>query len=737
MKNIIWILKKTVIILAAVMLAGQTGFTAFAEEVYTDVTNLDGLRAALETGGKFTLANVNMRTFTMPDDPAYDVAVSATFTKAPVSTSYLDDEGASHTVQAIPLDAAMTTLGASNKEMWYVVPADTPLTYTGTITLAGNVNLILADGAVINVGTETDRISGSGISGTGKNLTVYGQSNGENAGILKVYNNTIDDANGYGIYLSSGSFIQNSGKVVADHMINGVYENCGGGIYCENFTVNGGSVTIMSTNTQALLATNGGITINGGSVNAVSESIREAINGCSVTINGGSVSATNNNTDTNYPNAVMATGGDIILGGSGADDSIFAGGFNTGYSVKVPEDRALIDDNGSLYKGTLTPAQIAGKTLRPAYAVTVNIVDSINGKPVEKESRRHGRVTVSPEYFAARDYAGANKTVTLTIAPDTGWELASFKIEKADGNTVEASGTGDSRTFTMPAESVTVTVAFSKIPVTASYVAEDGTSKTVQAIPLDKTMTTLGKPGTGGGIWYVVKENITFDEGITFYYDGTAPSLEEEFSTVNLILGDGCTMSVGTEDKPINGGCVFEEHAVLNIYSQEKGTGALEVFGSGKTNAIDLRMLTIYGGKLIAKTANNTAIYVRGGDLSIHGGNVSVTAGKAAAVGFPEINGTISGTVLVQGGEFMAESSIEGSGYYTISGGARFFAGKTEISGPGVREDVELSYNDPGDSVFISAFAPEKKVSIDSNTHKEFTDGTKLYAGVLSDGQKT
>ena len=63
-------------------------------------------------------------------------------------------------------------------------------------------------------------------------------------------------------------------------------------------------MTIRSTNTHALLATNGGITINGGSVNAVSESINAAINGCSVTINGGSVSATNKNTDTNYPTKV-------------------------------------------------------------------------------------------------------------------------------------------------------------------------------------------------------------------------------------------------------------------------------------------------------------------------------------------------------------------------------------------------------------------------------------------------
>ena len=200
--------------------------TGIPEEGYQlDTVTVRATSNASTTVNASPTDNVNVRTFTMLVDPAYDVTVSATFTKAPVSTSYLDDKGESYTVQAIPLDAAMTTLGASNKEMWYVVPANTTLDYTSNITLAGNVNLILADGAVMNVGTETDRISGSGISGNEKNLTV--------------------DANEYGIYMQNGSFIQNSGKVVADHMINGSSENCGGGIYCENFTVNGGSLDAL------------------------------------------------------------------------------------------------------------------------------------------------------------------------------------------------------------------------------------------------------------------------------------------------------------------------------------------------------------------------------------------------------------------------------------------------------------------------------------------------------------
>ncbi|MCR5788404.1 MAG: Ig-like domain-containing protein [Lachnospiraceae bacterium] len=416
----------------------------------------------------------NEYTFIMPAESPENVTVSATFTQPAVK--YLDASGTEQSC------SSYTALGGGHATTldggWYVVPKNTTAFYDGTITLDGTVNLILADGAVMNVGTETDRISGSGISGNGKNLTVYGQSNGENAGILKVYNNTINDANDYGIYMQNGSFIQNSGKVVAGHMINGSSENCGGGIYCENFTVNGGSldaqskgsnavsvrdditinggsVTIRSTNTHALLATTGGITINGGSVNAVSESINAAINGLSVSINGGSVSATNKNTDTNYPNAVMATGGDIILGGSGADDSINAAGYQvvTNYSVKVADGKCLTDGTNAYY-GTLTGDQISAiakankTTLVPAYGVMIGTVTN-------------GTVSASPAAFAIKDYANANQTVRLTVTPASNYTIGTVSYNDGSDHKITKDN-NDKYPFTMPGRNVTASATFLK-----------------------------------------------------------------------------------------------------------------------------------------------------------------------------------------------------------------------------------------------------------------------------------
>ena len=58
--------------------------------------------------------------------------------------------------------------------------------------------------------------------------------------------------------------------------------------------------------------------------------------------------------------------------------------------------------------------------------------------------------------------ATAGTTVTLTITPDTDAELLTLTVRRSDGSNVTLSGTGATRTFTMPAASVTVTATFQK-----------------------------------------------------------------------------------------------------------------------------------------------------------------------------------------------------------------------------------------------------------------------------------
>ena len=74
----------------------------------------------------------------------------------------------------------------------------------------------------------------------------------------------------------------------------------------------------------------------------------------------------------------------------------------------------------------------------------------------------NGTVTASVNSKNAST-AEANATVTLTASPATGYQLSSIAVTKASGEAVTTSGDGLTRTFTMPAENVSVSATFTQI----------------------------------------------------------------------------------------------------------------------------------------------------------------------------------------------------------------------------------------------------------------------------------
>ena len=79
--------------------------------------------------------------------------------------------------------------------------------------------------------------------------------------------------------------------------------------------------------------------------------------------------------------------------------------------------------------------------------------------PTAVESAANGAVEVSPKN------ASKNDTVTITLTPDEGYELASLTVTDASGNVLEVTSQGDGRyTFSMPASKVTVEAVFAQIP---------------------------------------------------------------------------------------------------------------------------------------------------------------------------------------------------------------------------------------------------------------------------------
>ena len=70
----------------------------------------------------------------------------------------------------------------------------------------------------------------------------------------------------------------------------------------------------------------------------------------------------------------------------------------------------------------------------------------------------NGQISVAPETDVA-----AGTTVTITATPSEGYKLSTITVTGADETNVELSGTGNTRTFTMPSQNVTVSATFVEI----------------------------------------------------------------------------------------------------------------------------------------------------------------------------------------------------------------------------------------------------------------------------------
>ncbi|MBO4800403.1 MAG: leucine-rich repeat protein [Bacteroidaceae bacterium] len=238
--------------------------------------------------------------------------------------TYVDAQGESHTTQAIPLDGSMTSLSGGT----YYVGAD--ITFTGTITLTGNVTLILADGKTMNVGTSDNRIVGGGILDNNgykqHTFTIYGQSLDETtAGHLSIYNQNDD-----GIYTKN--YNQQSGNVT----VNSTTYNYT--INCDYFNLSGSKLIAINNSGGTGIFGNQNISILGGQLDTRAGNEQYA----------------------------LTTFHSITLGWTNATDRIYASSY--GGTVNIASGQAM--NNGTqVLSGTISDMSlINGKTLTPKLA---------------------------------------------------------------------------------------------------------------------------------------------------------------------------------------------------------------------------------------------------------------------------------------------------------------------------------------------------------------------------------
>ena len=117
----------------------------------------------------------------------------------------------------------------------------------------------------------------------------------------------------------------------------------------------------------------------------------------------------------------------------------------------------------------------------PGSDVTVKVVFELIPHSITVLDDGNGTVT------ANKEQAGKGETIKLTLKPDDGYEVDKITVTDSNGKTVKVSGTGNSRTFTMPAEDVDVDVTFKLKSYTISI------SKNNCKVSVSKASATVGE----------------------------------------------------------------------------------------------------------------------------------------------------------------------------------------------------------------------------------------------------
>ena len=204
--------------------------------------------------------------------------------------------------------------------------------------------------------------------------------------------------------------------------------------------------------------------------------------------------------------------------------------------------------------------------------------------------------------------------------------------------------------------------------------------------------------------WYYVNDNVWIDNRITVN------------GTVNIILGDGCTLEVQK-------GIEVPEDQTLNIYAQSNGDGRGSLVASvGEGGEYHQGRDAAIGGNGGDDGCNNG---MRAGNINIYGGNIEAhgnIGGGNGANGRMETDGGNGGhsNINIYGGYVCVYGSI-GGGY-----GGESEEGADGENGGG---DITLSWTDPdSDRIFIHSF------NGNVTFQKEFVnkdDEDNVYSGSL------
>ena len=607
------------------------------------------------------------------------------------SASYIDGKGGKRVADNIAKLTGEETVLHSG---WYLL--DNNISYSNSLKISGDVNIVLADGYTLNARCQTNengKCNYSPLYGDG-NLTIYGQSKqtGKIVTSTSGYNHTFDVAN---VTVNGGTIAASASSTSAAYGINAqnltvnrgsitASGAAGYGINAENLTINGGVVTIPE-NSAGINATS--IVINDGSV-SVTAIGAYGIKSESVSVNGGNVSATASGNTTFGRYGIYVSGGDITLGYSKDSDYITAYNYYVkNGSVKIKDGQFLKDEDGNVYFGNLAAEQvdaIAGKMLRPYNAIIFETGDE--------------NVVVPNQELAIGEIPTKPADPTRNGFEFIGWY--------ADPNYETP--------FDFTAPFTQSVVAYANWAV--YYVDENGEKQSTT----DYTELTGKETYTLNSGWYVVGNDISYSSTVVISGD------------VHLILVDGATMNIGTSESYLNviGLQGIAANTKLTVYGQSGQTGTLSVYTNAYEKSIEINNMTVNGGSVVSVNGNATSsygIYVSQ-DLVVNQGSVMATGRNIGLY--------VKGEAFINGGS-VTVTSQSGNGLYSsgdlvVNGGT---VTATEVGDYGMyaSKSIILGATKDADHISVKSYSAKNVVISDGLTFKD-EDGN-MYSGELTADQ--
>ena len=307
-------------------------------------------------------------------------------------------------------------------------------------------------------------------------------------------------------------------------------------------------------------------------------------------------------------------------------------------------------------------------------------------------------------------YAGSGDAVSLTLSNNaTDAPFGYQNVYTANGLTPNPSPSGEgSYSLVMPNEDVTISIAVRSDgqSYNITYMTENGTTDTHDAIALDETMNSLAT-----NQWYFVGKEIDYTQTLTLNGD------------VNLILADGATLNIGTQQNPISSGdCISSETNQmgflvysLTIYGQSTDpatAGTLNAYGShNESVAIWEKGYSQHGGNVNLNTTRYKTIIVyngfNNGDLTLTRGTLTVTAtsGLTYAI-YGDL--ALSGNATVTWENFRAHFDFNNDifDFTTLDPGRGYIIRHSGATAPSLTSEREQNVHYQNCTVTLSASGP-------------------------------